>query len=141
LWIRRTVEERLKKAWPQIPVYGLEELAHKATTPRFAEAVPVADRATLLVLILGGEVNFLNAYLERLSTLHGIKELHPDNGDLVAAADIAGRLSDYSGYKVRIVGLTNFVHLNEIVDSHMHAGRLVGITVDILESTTNGVST
>lgn len=136
-WLKRTVQERLQKAWPQIPTYRLEELAHKATTPRFDDVVPVTDRATLLVLILGGEIDFLKEYLTRLSTLHGIKEIHPDSGDLVRAAELAGRLSDYSGYRVSIVGLTNFYHLNEIIDSHMYAGRLVGITVDVLEPITD----
>jgi hypothetical protein len=129
--------DRYKKAWPQLPVYDLEELAHKATTPRFDAEVPIEQRATLLVLILGSEINFLKQYLIRLSTLHGIKEVHPDSGDLVHAADLAGRLSAYSGYKVAVVGVTNLHDFSQTIDRYIRTERLVGITVDVFEPTTN----
>jgi hypothetical protein len=131
--IARMAYKDLKKTWPQLPIYKLEELAHKATTPRFEEPVPLDQCRRILVLVMGAQPNFLIRYITRLSELHGIKEIHPDTAGLVLAGAGACYLHAVAGYQVEFVGITNFYDFGEAIREHMATGRLVGIAVDAFE--------
>jgi len=125
----------LARNYPQVPIYTLEELVHKATTPRFETPQPTLECPLLLMLLMSTEANLLLQYMRRVSQVHGLKGLDPDNSGLLVASAGVSMLQAYAGYEVRAVGVENPVAFEQAMQKYLHTRRLVGVTVDVLEHT------